>query len=355
MCEVRTGLLMNRTSKRDPSPQLSPPAVAGKGRGGGGAGVSIGWVLMVLVALGRWEASACDLCAVYAASEARGEIGKGWFGGVAEQFTHYGTLQEDGHEVANPADQYLDSSITQILLGYNFTERVGVQVNLPVIYRSFRRPEGPVVEQDTEAGLGDLSLLGNFQLWRRATVHSTLAWSILGGVKFPTGSTSRLEEETQEIEPAPGDIASGIHGHDLTLGSGSYDGIVGTSIYARWKRLFLAAATQYAIRTQGDFDYRFANDLTWSGGPGLLALLEDDYSLAIQAVVSGETKDRDEFRGAAVEDTGIESVYLGPQILFTWRDNLSAQIAVDVPVRRDNTALQIVPDYRIRAALTWHF
>ena len=49
------------------------------------------------------------------------------------------------------------------------------------------------------------------------------------------------------------------------------------------------------------------------------------------------------------------AVYIGPQINFSWRDHLSAQAGVDLPVSIDNTALQIVPDWRVRAALTCHF
>src|SRR5690348_11026129 len=80
----------------------------------------------------------CDLCAIYSASQARGEVGRGLFGGVAEQFTHFGTVQVNGHEVSNPSAQYLDSSISQLFAGYNFNERFGLQFNLPVIYRSFK-------------------------------------------------------------------------------------------------------------------------------------------------------------------------------------------------------------------------
>src|SRR5262245_64793012 len=85
---------------------------------------------------------ACDLCSVYSVHQARGEIGKGFFAGTAEQFTHFGTLQDDSKEVTNEVGQYLNSSISQVFVGYNFTERIGVQFNLPVIYRWFKRPEG---------------------------------------------------------------------------------------------------------------------------------------------------------------------------------------------------------------------
>src|SRR5258705_2300288 len=86
--------------------------------------------------------AACDLCAIYAASQARGEVGTGPFAGVAEQYTHFGTVQVDGHEVSNPSGQYMDSSISQVFAGYNFNERFGLQFNLPVIYPAFKRPDG---------------------------------------------------------------------------------------------------------------------------------------------------------------------------------------------------------------------
>src|SRR5439155_5755343 len=112
---------------------------------------------------------------------------------------------------------------------------------------------------------------------------------------------------------------------------------------------------QYAIRSEGDFDYQFANDLTWSGGPGYYLALNHDYTLSFQVVVSGEYKGKDTFQGKSAEDTGVTAVYLGPQINFTWRGSLSAYVGADLPVSIDNTSLQTVPDYRIRAGLTWHF
>jgi hypothetical protein len=42
----------------------------------------------------------------------------------------------------------------------------------------------------------------------------------LGGAKFPSVDSSRLKEEFHEIE-IEGTPESGIHGHDLTLGTGS--------------------------------------------------------------------------------------------------------------------------------------
>ncbi len=309
---------------------------------------------LILISGFATSVHACDLCSVYSATQAHGEIGKGFFGGVAEQFTHFGTMQDNGHEVRNEVGQYLDSSISQLYAGYNFNDHVGLQFNLPMIYRAFKRPEGFAIDRGTESGLGDVSLLGSLRLYRHEEKKFTVSWNIIGGVKFPTGNSDRLKEEFSEVE-VPGAPESGIHGHDLALGSGSYDGIVGAGIFLRYQRAFLAATTQYAIRSTGDFDYRYANDLIWSGGPGVYLLLEDSATVSVQVVVSGEHKKRDTFQGTDADDTGLTAVYLGPQINFTWSEKFSAEIGADLPASIDNTALQTVADYRIRAGITYRF
>ena len=53
----------------------------------------------------------------------------------------------------------LNSSITQLVSGYQFTSRFALQINVPLIYREFRRPEGFEIQQGTVSGIGDMSLL----------------------------------------------------------------------------------------------------------------------------------------------------------------------------------------------------
>jgi hypothetical protein len=288
-------------------------------------------------------ASACDLCSVYAATEAQGGSGIGFFGGVAQQFTHFGTLQEEGHQIPGEG-QYIDSSVSQVFAGYNFNNNLGIQLNLPVIYRSY----GSDNMHGTESGIGDLSLVGTFTPYRKLSEKVDFSLGLLGGVKFPTGDSSKLNTPDSELP-------EGIGGHDLALGSGSYDGLIATGIFTRWKRLFGTANLQYAIRSEGDFQHQYANDLTWLGGPGAYLVLNHNYTLSLQAIVSGETKGKDTFAGAPDPDSAETLVYLGPQVNFTWRSSLSAVVAADLPVYRDNSGTQVMPDYRIRAAVTWRF
>jgi hypothetical protein len=311
-------------------------------------------LLSVLPVSAALDAAACDVCAVYYAPLAHHVHDAGFHVGVAEQFTHFGTVQQDGKEVPNEFGQRLDSSILQVAVGYQFTDRVGVQFNLPVIYRSFRRLEQDVVQSGSESGIGDAALLGNFVVLRRDKADWSVAWQVFGGVKFPTGNSDRLGEEQEETAVEPGH-ESAVHGHDLTLGSGSYDGIVGTEVYARWRRLFFTAGVQYAIRSRGDFDYKFANDLTWSGGPGAYLVFNENWIVGLQANVSGEYKRNDESGGEPTDDTALTAVYLGPQVAVTWKGRLTAEVGVAWPVHLDNSALQIVPDYRVTGALSWRF
>jgi hypothetical protein len=343
--------------------------------------------LIVLFALAPAVANACDICAVYIATEvAEGKTG--FRAGVAEQYTHFGTLQDGGTEAPNPFGERLDSAITQFLLGYQFTDRLGLQLNVPLIARTFRRLDEGRVTHGDETGIGDIALIADFLAFSRVTDESVFRFSLLGGLKLPTGDPDHLADELNE-GAAPGGLASaaqrlgsrvrfrprhatggggstgggdgeeheesGIHGHDLALGSGSVDGIVGGSIYWSYHRFFVTTALQYAARTEGSFDYQFANDLTWDGGPGVHVLLDHRYTLSAQAVISGETKGQDTQKGERFDDTAITALYVGPGIHFTWGTSLAADLIADLPAVQNNTALQIVPDYRIRGGVVYRF
>jgi hypothetical protein len=84
-------------------------------------------------------------------------------------------------------------------------------------------------------------------------------------------------------------------------------------------------------------------------------LLKDDYTVALQCLVSGESKGKDTFSGVDDDDSAETLVYIGPQVNFTWKNKLSAQFGVDLPVSIYNSGVQVTSDYRVRAAVTWRF
>ena len=351
-----------------------------------------GIAFVVAVGYAPWAARGCDLCGCYTpqmealpqfsaesilgppALPTGGQnlLSRTYFA-VAEQFTHFGTLQQDGEEVPNPSDQYENSSITQLVAGYSVNSRFALQVNLPLIYRWYRRPNGFAIEHGTEAGVGDVSLLANFVLFHfksgggrevnfddpknpRMEIHEpdfAASAILIGGIKFPTGATSRLKEEFNEVE-IPGAPESGVHGHDLTLGTGSYDAIVGGRSSLRYRSFFFDAEIEFTLRGDGAHQYHYANDLSWSTGPGYYFLRKSGVAAGVQLITSGEYKDVDRFRGEIAADTGITSVFLGPRAIASL-GNWGAEIQAEFPVYIRNTALQIVPDYRLQASVSLHF
>lgn len=328
-----------------------------------------------------FTAQACDLCGCYTpqietfpqmASPSLFPAAAGLYAAVGEQFTYFGTLQNNGHEVSNPTGQFESSSITQIVAGYAINSRFALQLNIPLIYRDFERPEGFAIDRGTESGLGDISLLLKTVVFHHETAarrsfevggknpavleHEpdfAISIILLTGLKLPTGGTSRLTEEFHEMD-VPGAPASAIHGHDLTLGTGSVDGIFGGQTSLRYKNAFFEANVQFTLRGDGAHQYHFANDLGWSAGPGYYFVRHGPLVVGLQCVASGETKDVDRFRGAAAKDTGITSVFLGPRVVASY-GRWSGDVAVELPVAMDNTALQAVPDYRLRAGLSFQF
>src|ERR1700732_3361093 len=267
--------------------------------------------LLLLVTFGGADlltTEACDLCGCYtpqleAMPGMEPATSKAWwngfYGAVGEQFTHFGTVLVNGHEVSNPTGQYENSSITQLVGGYTINDRLALQLNIPLIYREFKRPESFAIDRGTESGLGDISLLMKTVAFRYssggarefdvsgknpiAIEHEpdfTISAVLLTGLKLPTGDSSRIKEEFHEID-IPGAPPSGIHGHDLTLGTGSYDGIFGEQTSLRYKSFFAETSVQFTLRGAGLHQYHFANDLGWAGGPGYYLIRKRDTILGL--------------------------------------------------------------------------
>jgi hypothetical protein len=122
-------------------------------------------------------AGACELCAIYNANSATGQSEGGWLFSLSEQFVPYRTLQFEGDE---------------------FTTRFGLSLNIPIVYRSFKRselrysrnaPSRLVVEQGDELDFGDLALVARVTAWEKSEMEYGVVLNLLGGVKFPTGNT----------------------------------------------------------------------------------------------------------------------------------------------------------------------
>ncbi|MEK7781877.1 MAG: hypothetical protein AAB370_10305 [Verrucomicrobiota bacterium] len=322
------------------------------------------------------NANSCDLCAVYRAEETKTEGGQGLIVSLAEQYIPYRTVQFEGNELQLANPDYVDSSVTHLVVGYDFSRRFGISLNVPFHHLKFRRTDlryslgAPAVlttETGTESGVGDIALIGRMLLFERATTNSRLVANLLAGIKFPTGDTDRLADEVSQAEiyntfvpPGTphdplGHSVTSVHQHSLTRGSGSFDGIFGITVNGRWKRGFLAGQFQYYLRTVGESDFQFGDEWIASGGPGVFLVSNSKMSFSAQANVIYDVMGRDEILGQRSDRTGMKALYLGPLLNLTVGQQFSANVGVDLPLRIENNGFQNVPDYRLQGGLSWRF
>ena len=320
--------------------------------------------------------NACDLCAIYNSDSARDGGGTGWVATISESWIPYHTLRFNGEELSNRGQDWRESSVTHLVPGYNFSPRFAVSLNVPLVYQSFRRsetryqPAGPPVfhrEQGDSLDLGDVSLVGRLNIFRRAEMEYSLSADLLGGVRFPTGDSDRIADEVSQtrifdrfVPPGTphdplGHSASGVHQHDLSPGSGSFDGIFGVTFRARRQRLFCNGQFQYYLRTEGRATFQYGDELMVSGGPGAFVLLTARYTVSLQANVSYDSMARDRLLGRISNRTGSTAWYLGPQVGASVGQQLSLVAGIDLPCHVTNNGVQNTPDYRLHASLAWRF
>jgi len=346
------------------------PMLAGRTRTPGLAGPLQGLAAGVFFFATVGAIPACELCAIYSASNNRGGGSSGFQFTIAEQYVSAHTLFFQGRSASQytfytPA--FLDSSYIHLVPTYNFSSRFGLSLNQPVIHREFRRveqqPTQDLDESGTITGLGDLALIGRLGLLQINKMKYSLNINLLAGVKFPTGDPARLDNEVNaakadlaEFGPGhPHGTVDGVHEHDLSLGSGSYDGVFGLTTNLRWKQWFINNQTQYYLRTEAR-GYQFGDLFIVSGGPGAYVPLGEQSTLSLQANGFYERNARDKVLGQVSDQTGMTAWYLGPLINVTWGEHFSANAGFDWRLRVFNQyGLQTVPDYRVHGGITWRF
>jgi len=150
--------------------------------------------LTLALATAATPAHSCDICAIYTGSLM--QQGKtGLILGASEQFTNFDSIRVDDHNAPNPGNEWMRSSITQLVVGYQATPNFGMQANLPLISREYRRLEHGVARRGDVGGVGDLSILGRFSPVSRAIGSVLVHVELFAGIKVPTGDSDRLSEE----------------------------------------------------------------------------------------------------------------------------------------------------------------
>ncbi len=340
---------------------------------------------------GAGSAQACDVCGIYSAMQFENPIGGSFRLGASEQFTYLDKIQRDGHYVENVDHQFLKSSVTQVLGQYDLNDSTAFQLVLPVVARDYRRIEDGAPATGSTSGIGDISLIAHYVPLQYAEGRNIFRLRVFGGVELPTGDAHLLGEEAIPHHADPSDEDDGdshgdeefdshdddgmshhslkhggmdhesgavnaIHGHDLALGSGSWDFPLGTGLIAQRGKYVAQADAQYTIRTEGAYSYQYANDWVWSTSVGRYLLLTDDSQVSLRARLSGQYKGKDTGQGGVdYPDTAFNGKFIGPELTALFNHAWLGVLGWDVPIDVNNSDLQITPSWRLRAALTYRF
>jgi hypothetical protein len=320
------------------------------------------WSVFVCLLTVARAATACDPCGMHSAVQVPGLLNAlrttglqpgALTVGAQEQFSTFRVRGENNLRTTETDLELIRNlSVTQASLAYNISSEVALQVNAPFVVRNYDRFERFRKVRDSEAGLGDSSVLTTYSPYSFTDVDSRVFVAGMAGIKLPTGDTGSLTRVASE-DGAPADVR--IQGRGLTLGSGSVDMPLGVMTYVRSGRLQVFGSAQYTFRTEGAADYRFANDLVWSTAPGWLFLIGEEQSLACSVVFSGEHKGSDHLDGDLLPRTAMSNLYLGPELFYAISNRLSLQVGVDLPLALDVGGAAVKPETRSRMAISWSF
>ncbi len=313
-------------------------------------------VLILLLILSQVkQAFACDPCALYSALNTNSNVENSLSLSVFEQLTSFEKGNSDAYYSLKNGERIKNFSTTQINLNYGLTNKFSLHLSVPFIVRDFDKVENFRSRSSRDSGIGDMTVFAQYLDTFNIGLGSKLVSGLYAGLKLPTGETGSIREENNLVKHHPisaGNTSGG--GRILTFGSGSYDFPLGASFMLVKNRFNIPTGGQYTIRTEGSFDYRFANDLFWYVNPGYFIILDEDYSVSLNALLSGENKGADVRQGDRVDLSSFSNLFFGPSLAVTFQSNLGLEAAYQVRTTSKDNGI-IAPEDRLRLAVSYRF
>jgi hypothetical protein len=238
------------------------------------------------------------------------------------------------HVHAHTGDYTLISTAS---LAYGLTGRVTLLASLPYVRRDDIRAGAhdhsssivnSVEPVGTVSGIGDLRLMAHARV---ADWHGG-GFALMGGVKAPTGSTSKTSDDGErlEIEHQPG--------------SGSWDLITGASAGFEIGTVKAAVSASREWTGEGDLATELGDrtlvGLSLSRALGAMAHHDDDAgeaphhhdSTSLFVETTYEVEGRMKVAGEIEADSGSKALWLSPGVTHEWASGWSAGAAVGVPL-----------------------
>jgi len=252
-------------------------------------------------------------------------------------------------------EQRTINRIYRLTGAWGVTERLGLDIALPVVSRSHRHIHNhhggtQIIPQGWDfANLGDLVLQTRYAVFRpEKASHPTL--SGIFGIEFPTGKSEIENSAGSSAEPG---ITPGSASYDFVIGGASVQNFRVPTLKTEKALMPLFVSLTYKINGKGHDEYRLGNVL--SANAGVTYPLTRRLGFITQVNLLVKERDDEGTTHEEVETTGGEYLYVSPGILLRLSDSWEFTTIVQLPVRQRVNNIQLTSDYNVQAGLSYKF
>lgn len=251
----------------------------------------------------------------------------------------------DGFEEVHNTDAI---QIPSLGLAYGLTDRLEIQVNLPLISRTgiaegeLEEPgEAEVEVLGDSFGFGDITVGLQFHAITQNHAPVDVAFRI--SAKLPTGQTDELEDDGTLFET------------EFQPGSGSADVSFGTAVGKTYGPWAFNADAEYTIASEGSQD----TDLGDTIELGAAVTYGWDFGGGRSLTLGGELLFQDQQRetiGTEVdENSGGTQLFIAPSLRYSFSERFGVFSAVAFPITEDLNGIQNDTDFRLTTGVSFSY
>jgi hypothetical protein len=224
-------------------------------------------------------------------------------------------LGQDGHDTHDKTSE----DYHHYLIGGRLTKQLLLTIELPYIVRRALKvdDEDHLGDHMRSEGWGDLQAIGEYDFIK----DTRQSLGALTGVKFPTGSTKEEDVDGSQFEP------------EMQPGSGSYDYLWGGVYHGFLKRWEFSGNAVYTLKTTGAADFRFGNTFSTIANANYLINPQSRWAkIKPGAQINYIHEAHQVDHGVKVEDSGGETIFLGPILNLDFGKNATLFTSYQYPV-----------------------
>lgn len=265
------------------------------------------------------------------------------FGGFSLIIPDFRFTRETG---SNQELKVFEETLTGV---YGITGDLTLGMTLPLVQKQveFKTPSGTRAEIRS-SGLGDSSLVGVYRFYRRDVPRATTQFSIIGGLKAPTGSTSQSDRDAILL---PGNNRRRLP-RPLQPGGGSWDGIVGIAGFQNLDQLSFYGSVQGKINGKDD-SFRFGNKIHYDLTVDYVTLEERNLFFILE--FNGVNAGRNEENGKKIRNSGGHTLFISPGIEYLPLPYLILESSVQIPIVQDLNGRQPEKRFSLLVGLRYLF